>query len=121
MSFCRWSSDDWKCDLYAYESDEGFVVHVAANRYIERIPHLPSVQKTPMTKWMKAYRAQMKAVRGAHSEKIGGTFDGQTLVYPSLKTMLEGILLLRTSGYNVPEFVISNIESELEAHSSQPE
>lgn len=40
MSFCRWSSDDWACDVYAYESEEGFIIHVATAEKAE-IPFLP--------------------------------------------------------------------------------
>jgi hypothetical protein len=33
MSYCRWSSDNFDCDLYCYESSEGFVTHVAGARW----------------------------------------------------------------------------------------
>jgi len=29
MSYCRWSSDDNKSDVYCYESNSGHVIHVA--------------------------------------------------------------------------------------------
>ena len=32
MSYARWSSDKWACDLYVYESDNGFNINVAAVR-----------------------------------------------------------------------------------------
>jgi hypothetical protein len=32
MSYCRWSTDNFNCDFYCYESDEGFVTHIAAKR-----------------------------------------------------------------------------------------
>lgn len=32
MSFCRWSSDDFRSDFYIYESDQGFEVDVARKR-----------------------------------------------------------------------------------------
>jgi hypothetical protein len=33
MSWCRWSSLDFRCDLYVYESMSGVEVHVAGGRY----------------------------------------------------------------------------------------
>lgn len=30
MSYCRWSASDPRCDLYCYESEEGWTTHVAA-------------------------------------------------------------------------------------------
>ncbi len=32
MSYCRWSDDDFQCDIYAFEDETCFVVHVATNR-----------------------------------------------------------------------------------------
>ena len=29
MAYCRWSSEDYQCDLYCYESKEGYVTKVA--------------------------------------------------------------------------------------------
>lgn len=28
MSYCRWSSDDFKSDVYVYESQAGWITHV---------------------------------------------------------------------------------------------
>jgi len=33
MSYCRWSSNNFNCDLYCYHSDWGFETHVAGGRY----------------------------------------------------------------------------------------
>lgn len=39
MSYCRWSTDDFLCDLYIYEHYEGFwAIHVAS---IRRVYHKP--------------------------------------------------------------------------------
>ena len=32
MSYCRWSSNNYQCDVYVYESDLGFQTYVAGNR-----------------------------------------------------------------------------------------
>lgn len=37
MSFCRFSDDNFKSDVYAYESAEGFELHVAGNRVVAHI------------------------------------------------------------------------------------
>jgi hypothetical protein len=42
MSYCRFSSDNFMCDVYVYEDRYGgFTTHVAGNRYA--FPPLPSV------------------------------------------------------------------------------
>lgn len=38
MSYCRWSSMDFKCDLYIYEAEDGIAIHVASNRVIGDVP-----------------------------------------------------------------------------------
>ncbi len=35
MSYCRWSSDDWQCDVYVYEdASGGWTCHVANRRHV---------------------------------------------------------------------------------------
>lgn len=41
MSYCRWSSDDFQCDVYCYEADEGFIIHVAVSRPVLKDGDLP--------------------------------------------------------------------------------
>src|SRR5574337_1224384 len=38
MSYCRHSTDDFHSDVYTYESREGWITHVAANRLIFEEP-----------------------------------------------------------------------------------
>lgn len=33
MAYCRWSSDDFQCDIYAYPTDGGVTVVLTKNRY----------------------------------------------------------------------------------------
>lgn len=40
MSYCRWSSDNYRCDVYALESDLGYEINVAVGRYPEPIPEV---------------------------------------------------------------------------------
>ena len=66
MSYCRWSSMDYDCDLYIYESESGFEIHVARRRPdIDRsklpppvdISSVPPSQQASMEKlWRKRNR-----------------------------------------------------------------
>lgn len=41
MSYCRWSSMDYQCDLYIYDDvDGGLTVHVAAGRLAGTDPYV---------------------------------------------------------------------------------
>ena len=41
MSYCRWSSLDYTCDIYAYESAYGYEVHIAHSRRMGPQPYMP--------------------------------------------------------------------------------
>lgn len=38
MSYCRWSSDDFQCDLYCYGSGDNFITNIASNRVVPKEP-----------------------------------------------------------------------------------
>lgn len=60
MSYCRWSSERWQCDLYCYQSDCGWVTHVAGRR---RTP-FPAELVEPID-WLTS----QPGLAGADSEK----------------------------------------------------
>lgn len=43
MSYCRFSTDDFRSDIYCYESIEGYQIHVAAFRYVLAEPMSPKI------------------------------------------------------------------------------
>lgn len=61
MSYCRWSSDDYQCDIYAYEAEDGFVVHVASSRkrFIEPLPE-PISPSQDFDGWFARQREKVK-------------------------------------------------------------
>lgn len=52
MSYCRWSSMNWMCDVYCYEDIyDSFVTHVAGRRKI--IPPIPDIRAPRrLVEWM---------------------------------------------------------------------
>jgi hypothetical protein len=113
MSFCRFSSDDWKSDVYAYESDAGFVVYVAASRLVGDIPVLPSMLDVTGAKWAAAYKLQMEVVHNAKRETIGGQYDGKSFIFDTLIRMRIFLWEIKSHGYRVPDFVFLDIEEEI--------
>lgn len=110
MSYCRFSSDDFRCDIYAYESAEGFIVHVASVRYLGDIPKL---QPTPeqgddsgWKAWHKAHSAQSEFLLTAKTEPIGLLSDGEVFVFPTEDEMFAGCLVLKEAGYSIPEYML---------------
>ena len=46
MSYCRWSSDNFTCDLYIYESVyDCWTIHVAQSRHVGPLPEYPNMLK----------------------------------------------------------------------------
>lgn len=77
MSYCRWSSDNWRCDVYVYEScSGGWLTHVAGQkRVLPPIPDLPWRIGVAVHRWS------------------GGTWNNETrrMDYPSaVKRVLSG-------------------------------
>ena len=116
MSFCRFSDDNWKSDVYAYESDCGFEVHVASQRHVGEIPVVPSIMDTDPDEWLELYNAHME--RASKLVPIGGPHDGESFRYATLRELRDGLLQLRADGYHVPDFALGAIEEKLSEEAS---
>jgi hypothetical protein len=115
MAYCRWSSDNWRSDVYVYESDQGIAIHVAGMRY---------VGERPEGSWIKEKDGKLVvdedfALRSrqwletADMVAIGGPSDGDTYACDHAEA-LETLARLRREGYHVPQHVIDEIREELE-------
>lgn len=90
MSYVRWSSDDFKSDVYCYvDMSGGFTTHVADNRIIGKRNTNP-------------YKTKF--------EKIGLEYDGATFNDETEAAMLVRLLWLKNIGYRVPKEVLYNLE-----------
>lgn len=115
MSYCRWSDMDFKCDLYAYEGSDGYVIHVASTRIVPDLPKLPDLSSTPMAIFWNAYRKQLAARDQLTDEDrvaIDLEYAGDTFVEPDLESFEERLRELRELGYHFPDWVFDTIEEE---------
>lgn len=114
MSYCRWSSDDWTCDVYVYEGSCGFVIHVAGNRVCGDIPRTPELTTDPASieAYVAAHQAQMKFLETCQRQPIGLPFAGESLSAESAGECADELEKLRTLGYNVPQYAIDNLREE---------
>jgi hypothetical protein len=112
MSYCRWSSDAFRCDLYVYEScGGGFRVHVAASRIVGEAPH---VDEDAAPEAMSAQiNAQLEFVTGAEHVAIDLPHAGETLVEPDLVALRARLVALRELGYRFPDDVLARIDAEI--------
>jgi hypothetical protein len=116
MAICRWSDDDYSCDLYIYEGEGGYVTHVASNRLGWLTPprnpwSLPKGASDQ--EFRRALKKYDHAVDSAPRVPIGGPFDGQGFFDDEVEDLLARVLSLRSAGYRVPDWVIEHIEEEV--------
>lgn len=105
MSWCRWSSLDWRCDLYVYESERGVEVDVAVRRRIidpESLP-APIDPAVDIDAWAQRADEVHEIVRRADMIPIGLPHDGEYRTFDTLDEAADWIDELDRMGYVVPE------------------
>lgn len=114
MSYCRFSSMDWKCDVYCYEDVvTGFTIHLAGQRYPTDIPTTTANILTDPDAFMEQHTAQMVALKDCVMEPIGLPGAGETICVDSLDELKTTLLELRTTGYRFPDHVLHAIDEEM--------
>jgi hypothetical protein len=112
MSYCRWSSDDYRCDLYVYEDESGgFTVHVAGNRVPDETPRCTAKWLSP--EWFAQHQAQMAFLETAERTPIGLSRDGESFTVPTLEDLRALVLDLRREGYRFPDALLHVIDDEI--------
>lgn len=113
MSYCRWSSDNFKCDVYAYGSDAGFQIHVAGLRVLGEIPPLGNILELSTEEFLDTYKLHHAFLETAERKPIGLEYDGQSFTCGTLVEFFEKMQELRRLGYKIPEYVFESIREEL--------
>ena len=117
MSYCRFSSDNWRSDVYVYEDvNGGFTTHVAATRRTwPIIPDAPlSIASGSLGRWawQAWHRLHMWMVDKSPRQIIGGGYDGITFRNATASGCAYGLEMLRAAGYHVPQYAIDALFSE---------
>ena len=113
MSYCRWSSDDFACDLYIYESGNGFEVHIASNRHVIDRSGLPPKAEFGDPGWIEVWLARNAAVseliKDAPLEKIDLPQAGESFIYATGDAAADKVQELIALGYSVPDGVVESL------------
>jgi hypothetical protein len=113
MSYCRWSSDDFQCDVYVYEDcDSGFTTHVAGYKRIFKEPIPPDVPLEKSNQWLERYGKVMKIVDEAELVAIGLPCDSESYNDDTASECADRLESLRAMGYRVPQYAIDALRSE---------
>ena len=119
MSYCRWSCDNLKSDVYTYEHCDGtWTTHVAARRYvnIDECPKADLADLLDNTVTTKEF-VEMSKRRSAFLEKagtvpIGLPHDGETIKDDGPAECLATLLRFREAGYHVPDHTLDELGEE---------
>lgn len=114
MSICRFSDLNYGCDLYLYEGDGGWTLHVAGLRYPEGVPKLlpyPVGEEEKSAKWdvwYSAYRKQREWLRDFidHLAPISLPYAGQSFGFHYPEDCIKFCKELRELGYRFPDHVL---------------
>lgn len=114
MSYCRWSSDDFQCDVYVYESVRGWETHVATYRlhYKSSLPPRITLRKGDEVAWMEREEKIMKMREEADKQLIGLKYDGESFLDASPGECAKTLEMLQDEGYNVPDYAIETLKEE---------
>lgn len=128
MSYCRWSSDDYTCDVYVYESfGDVWVTHVANRRWVSTTELPEPVELIPgdearLTAWFERHRLVLdrhgdpehghwleltEHVGPDGAEDVGASFEHET---PG--ECAANLQRLASLGFNVPQGVIADLLEE---------
>jgi hypothetical protein len=115
MSYCRWSSCNFACDLYVYESDGGWMIHVARNRVVGRVPEVVwPVDRSPeaVDRFVTTHRFQHEWLMAAKRKPIGLPHDGETFCEPTPGECADTIERLIRLGYRAPKSAVQALREE---------
>lgn len=116
MSYCRFSTDNYRCDLYIYaDCAGGFTIHVAGSRYVADtpIPEIPDGwHKLPPTEMQALWDAQAAWIKTARMEPITLPHAGESFYNLDADQTVERAKELRRLGYSFPDFVLTALEDE---------
>lgn len=115
VSYCRWSTDDYQCDVYCYQDVRGgYTTHVASNRPVldGTLPPPVPFEIQNMQPWLDRHAAVAAWVDKAERRKIGLPHDGETFNDPDAASAADRLQALKDMGYNVPDHVIAVLREE---------
>lgn len=115
MSYCRFSSENFGCDVYVYEyCYGGWRTHVARSRVVGEVPALAPLSAGPeqIEAFIQSYRAQTDFMKAAVREPIGLPHDGEDFIDDGPDECADRLESLQALGYKVPQHVIEALRGE---------
>ena len=115
MSYCRWSSDDFRCDVYCYEDIYlGYTIHVAGRRIVfdGTEPNPVELRKDNIEEFAKYQEDFSNWIGTAQRIDIGLPHDGESFSFYDPEETANKLEELRNIGYMVPQYAIDALREE---------
>lgn len=120
MSYCRFSTNDFSSDIYAYQCEEGIHIDVAANRVSLAEP-LPEPVAPPgrdattdqLTAWMGRQQQVGNIVSRSETTPIAHPTAGASRTFPAAGEALTYLEGLDRDGFNVPRQALDALTAEV--------
>lgn len=114
MSYCRFSTNGFRSDVYAYQdNNEAYVVHVAATRAIIPDDLNPPGFDTPPDRFTEIYLTWYRAYDALPRVTLAQESAGKTFYESTLEDLEERLRDLQAEGLTVPDMAFEEIEFEM--------
>ncbi len=115
MSFCRWSTDDFQCDLYVWEDvSGGYMIATAARRMVFEKPLPEPIRMTEHNVNDYVAREREVFLLPYHYEDIELPYACQIFHEPTSEEAADRVAELRKIGYRCPDTVEDDLRAESE-------
>lgn len=125
MSYCRFSTDDFQCDLYLYEDcNGGWTWHIAGNRAQIDVASLgpkPKWEQTDMfyRKWIERDQKLMSMLSDCPRVDIDHPLAGKSGNCDTLGELLDFLIQIKSEGIRFPDYVLDVVREEMESDNQQ--
>lgn len=115
MTYCSWSTDDYRCDLYAYATGGSWCIHLAPNRIAGDVPRVPGfdAMQAAGRSWAEAKSQQLDFIRKAERIDIDLPHAGGRFVEKDIGSFEKRLMELRGLGYRFPDTVLTAVRAEM--------
>ncbi len=123
MSYCRWSSDDFRCDLYIYDDVRGGVtIHVAGRRHaIDDSALPPPVSVYDIDRWVARHEIVIGLIHEAPLVDIGLPHDGEDFYGLTYEAAAAKVRELIACGYRCDPAVADELDADARAAAAVPQ
>ena len=114
MSYCRWSCDGFRSDVYVYQEDDFYSVRIKKQRSVIN-DDAPPLIEFDGTNAPEAYASQLNYSRWLNDQPritIIKKYAGQTLHFDDPSSTVHFLRKLRDLGYWVPEHAFERLNED---------